>query len=309
MLSELSDRIWNNANFHNSLAALTQAWLQQELDLPKTAEISTLQLMKCVQAATILSTSEEPKRQRAAYSIAACAYDLSADKLPGLAGALRVVLSRMGNFPALGTTLNVRDFSHLPTRVAISEAHRSRANEVQLGDKSLLLTDFQRDLWKNLVQKRNTAISAPTSAGKSFVLQSYLRYRARTSSFSQACYIVPSRALIAQVTDSITQWRLEDKLSELNVINVPLTREMGIPEPTIFVLTQERLQALMGAHPQFSPEIVICDEAQGVQEGSRGVLLQNVVEDLLSRNPRAQLIFAGPNIRNLYVFSELFDLK
>jgi superfamily II DNA/RNA helicase len=309
MLSLLSDRIWKNPDFHASLAAITQAWLQKELKLPQTVELSASQILRCVQAATILSASEDPPKQRAAYSIAACAYDLGVYDFPGLAGSLRVVLSRLGNFPALSTAKDVYDFSRLPTRVALSEAHRSQANEILLDGKTLVLTDFQRKLWEHLIQRRNIAISAPTSAGKSFVLQAYLRHLAREQSIVQACYIVPSRALIAQVTDTITEWRVEDQLGNLSVLNVPLTREMELPRPAIFVLTQERLQALMGAHPKFSPETIICDEAQTVQEGSRGVLLQNVIDDLLSRNPKAQLIFAGPNIRNLSVFADLFGLK
>jgi superfamily II RNA helicase len=43
-----------------------------------------------------------------------------------------------------------------------------------------VLTDFQHELWTRLRDRRRVAIAAPTSAGKSFVLQSFL-----TSLFDQ----------------------------------------------------------------------------------------------------------------------------
>jgi hypothetical protein len=299
MTEELAARIWDNAVFQEKLAELNTEWLQRELHMVRTSEASDADLVRCAQAAAILSMSGDPTRQRAAYSIAACGNDLRGGDLPGLAGILRIVLTRMGNFPAVGTSDSVERFHRLPTRVAVSEEIRREANTVQIGSLSLVLTDFQRRLWDILTDGRNVAISAPTSAGKSFVLQAYLRRLARDKKLTTACYLVPSRALIAQVTDAVTTWRREDGLQDVSIVNIPLTEGIVLPDRAVYVLTQERLQAIIGAHPKFAPEVVICDEAQGVQDGTRGVLLQNVVDALLSRNPATQVIFAGPNIRNL----------
>src|SRR5258708_7454469 len=256
----------------------------------------------------MIAVSDDPVRQRAAYSIAACANDLRGSDLPGLAGALRVVLTRMGNFPAMGTDEAVNSFHRLPTRVAVAEEARRTSNEVDAGGITLTLTDFQRQLWSVLVQAQSVAISAPTSAGKSFVLQAYLRKLARENRLTSACYLVPSRALIAQVTDSISKWRLEDRLREISIINVPLTEGAELRDRTIYILTQERAQAIIGTHPKFAPDIVICDEAQNIQDGSRGMLLHNVVDTLKFRNHDTQLAFSGPIIKNLSAFNEIFNL-
>jgi hypothetical protein len=214
----------------------------------------------------------------------------------------------MGNFPAIGTAEAVNNFRRLPTRIAVSEEARRTSNEVDAGGLTLTLTDFQRELWNVLVEGKNVAISAPTSAGKSFVLQAYLRKLAREKRLSTACYLVPSRALIGQVTDSISKWRAEDHLNEISIINVPLTEGVELPARAIYILTQERAQAIIGTHLNFAPDIIICDEAQTVQDGSRGMLLHNVVDTLKSRNHSAQLVFAGPNIGNLSAFKEIFNL-
>lgn len=232
----------------------------------------------------------------------------SNNDLVRIAGALRVVLTRMGNFPAIKTVSSVDDFHRLPTRVALSEEARRGHNEVDAAGITLTLTDFQKQLWDMITGGRSAAISAPTSAGKSFVLQAYLRNLARRKQLASACYLVPSRALIGEVTDSISRWRKEDGLRELSIINVPLTETAQLPDQTIYILTQERAQAILSTHPDFSPKVIVCDEAQSIQDGARGMLLHNVIESLIARCPSAQLIFAGPNIANLSAFEETFHL-
>jgi superfamily II DNA or RNA helicase len=308
-MEQLIHRVWENPKFHDQLAIVSTAWLQRELDVSQTASLTDAELVQCVQAAAILSGSTKPAHRRAAFSVAACAADLGREHLPGLDGALRIVLSRMGNFPAIQTAATVDQFSRLPMPVALSEELRRERNRVVIGDTEFELTDFQRRLWKVLSRGDNVAVSAPTSAGKSFVLQAYLRARARAQSITSACYIVPSRALIAQVGDAIAGWRRDEGLNELALVTIPLGVDTKLRTPAIYVLTQERLQATLTAHPEFVADLIICDEAQNVEEGARGVLLQNVVDQLLARNSQSQTVFAGPNIKNLSAFGSIFDVK
>jgi hypothetical protein len=175
MSEELADRVWRASEFLDSFSHLSRAWLQRELTMEASVTISDLDIVRCVQAAAILAVSDDPARQRVAYGIAACAHDLRGPDLPGLAGAFRVILTRMGNFPAIGTAELVDSFHRLPTRTAVAEEARRTSNEVDAGGITLTLTDFQRHLWGILVEGKSVAISAPTSAGKSFVLQAYRR--------------------------------------------------------------------------------------------------------------------------------------
>ncbi|MBR0804568.1 hypothetical protein AB7M63_007910 [Bradyrhizobium japonicum] len=309
MNEELADRIWKSDEFWKQFSNISNAWLQRELSISATANASDEEIARCVQAAVILSADRDSERQRAAYSIAACTNDLKGSELPGLAGALRVVLTRMGNFPAIGTAESVNHFHRLPTRVAISEEARRLNNEVDAAGVAITLTDFQKQLWDVLVSSQSVAISAPTSAGKSFVLQAHLRRLARSKQLTAACYIVPSRALIAEVTESISRWRKDDGLGDISIINVPLTETTKLPSPAIYILTQERAQAILSTHADFSPAVIISDEAQSIQDGARGILLHNVIDALISRRPSAQLIFAGPNIGNPSAFRDIFRLE
>lgn len=324
MIEELVARIWSNPAFHSDYRDLTATWLRRELGVgtdpssdraltgatsEEGEKFSDALLVRCAQSATILSSSPDPEQLRVAYSAAACAADLGRDRLPGLDGALRIVLGRMGNFPAIATSEFVSGFGRLPMSAALAEELRRTDNRVSVGDWNSELTDFQMELWKLLQAGENVAISAPTSAGKSYVLQAFLRARARAQKITSAVYLVPSRALIAQVGDAIAEWRKLDGHQQLSLVTIPIPAEVPLREPAIYVLTQERMQAILRTHPSFKADLVICDEAQGVDDGARGVLLQNVVDDLLGRHPQTQAIFAGPNIRNLHAFGSIFDIK
>lgn len=136
--------------FHQQRGALSTAWLQRELGIDRSSYPSDAELIQCAQAAAILAESDDPERLRAAFSAAACAADLGRDRLPGLDGALRIVLTRMGNFPAIQTSPMVEGFTRLPIQLALSEEMRRDRNRVTLGDIPIELTDFQRVLWSVL---------------------------------------------------------------------------------------------------------------------------------------------------------------
>lgn len=309
MMEVLAQRVWETPRLHEGVQDLAQHWLQYELQVEGAEDIDEEEFIKLLQAAAILAASPDERHQRAAYDIATYGHDLGRAAYPGVAGLLRVILTRLGNFPALSTSNEVSTFWALPTSLAIEEEARRRGNQLSLGEIKLALTDFQTRLWKALNEGSNVVISGPTSAGKSFILQTFLRQRAGSDRLRHACYLVPSRALISQVTDDIVAWRNADGMTDLLVSNVPISKEANLPDKAIFVLTQERLQVLLGAHPAFSPEIIIVDEAQNVQDGSRGVLLSSVVDALLVNRPDAQTIFAGPNLKNGEAFGDMFGLS
>lgn len=308
MIDELANRVWANPRLAEWHGELKSAWLHKVLGIDHHLAWSDDQVGRCVQAAAILAATNEPDKQRVAYAIAACALDLFESSFPGLPGLLRVVLSRTGNFPAMGVAKSVDSFAGLSDRAILSEERRRFDNEITVGANRLTLTDFQRALWDHLVGRKSVAISAPTSAGKSFVLQTYLRHQVGNQELSRACYLVPTRALIGQVTDSIAEWRLADRRTDVSIVNVPVPSDIPLPDRGIFVLTQERAHAILNSHVDFRPDLIICDEAQTIEEGSRGVLLHTVIDRLLERNINSQLIFAGPNISNLDIFKRTFNL-
>jgi superfamily II DNA/RNA helicase len=140
-------------------------------------------------------------------------------------------------------------------------------------------------------------------------LQNYL-----VSVFSESkpltiVYLVPTRALIAQVAlDLGAFFQDAGARTTPDIVTIPPDSDATLPEQAIYVMTQERVQLTLASHREFAAGIVVVDEAQSISDGARGVLLQWVLDDLLSRNSKAQVLFASPNVRNLNVFSHLFAL-
>ncbi|MDB4877624.1 MAG: box helicase protein [Gemmatimonadetes bacterium] len=73
----------------------------------------------------------------------------------------------------------------------------------------------------------------------------------------------------------------------------------------VFVFTQERFHLLQSEAPaEFTPDIVVVDEAQKVGDGARGVLLQDVLDAVIRRSPRVRVIFASPMTSNAELLLE-----
>ena len=309
MISELSNRVWANPKFHEAAHRTETAWLQHELGVETEIDISESEANKLIRAAAILACSDEQPHREAAFRTATCLYDLFAKSSLPLDQALRVILARLGNFPSLQTRENVKTaLPLLPLSLAAEEISAADANSVQRREDTLHFTNFQHDLWSTLAAKSRVAFSAPTSAGKSFVLQNYLVSLFDDDQKTAVAYIVPTRALITQVATDLADFFRAAKAPVPDIITVPIDAETKLSERSIYVMTQERLQLSLISHPDFQVSVIVVDEAQSIGDTSRGVLLQSVLDDLLRRNPKSQILFASPNIRNLDVFSRLFGL-
>ncbi|QXH95911.1 DEAD/DEAH box helicase [Pseudomonas ogarae] len=306
-MQELIDKVWQNQNFHIVAKKIEIEWLRNDIKLGITDYIEIQDVKKAFQAAAILACSDNPIHRRSAFRVATSAYDLFGSKHLPLEQALRVVLTRLDNFPSTLTRNQVSEAAKFfPISLASEEAHALEHRKLNVGAKTYHLTKFQHSLWHILSTGGRVAVAAPTSAGKSFVLQSFL-LSLFTEKSPLVIYIVPTRALITQVAEDLSKQFLNiEEKARPEIITIPTDSEETIPEKTIFVMTQERVQILLISHKRIKADTIIIDEAHSISDGSRGVLLQSVTDDLLQRNPSAQLLFASPLIRNLDVFGRLF---
>lgn len=272
------------------------------------------EIQRAVRAAAILACSDNEAHRRAAYRIVTSAYELQgASELP-LDQAVRVVLARLGNFPALLTRSQINNArADLPTPLLAEEIFASDERTVKFGDEAAILTDLQYDIWARLRRGDRMAIAAPTSAGKSFVLQRYLASLLLESEARSVIYLVPTRALISQVSSDfhaqLTRLNTFPGDSGVAIVTVPLDATRQLPGRAIYVLTQERAQATLSAHPELLPDVIVADEAQGISDGSRGVRLLGVLEEVIRRKPGVQVIFASPGVKNLQVFGRMLNLE
>lgn len=306
MIQDLANKVWANPRFHRAAKAVEKNWLRTELALNDQLAISDRAAARAISAAAILACSNKLEHRIAALRLSTYVFETAQSSDLPLDAALRIVLTRLGNFPSLQTRSSVQNaLPVLPWVFAAEELAAIDQRSVKVGDRTEVLTDFQHSLWRDLRSKNSVAFSAPTSGGKSFVLELYLAslFDAQTRS---VVYLVPSRALINQVTAELNSlFRNHERIAP-EIVSVPLRAEVEAPHRAIYVMTQERMHLSLQSHPEFSADVIVVDEAQSISEGARGILLQTVIEELLTRNPNSQILFASPTTRNLDAFGRLF---
>jgi hypothetical protein len=190
--------------------------------------------------------------------------------------------------------------SRLGTLSRIEWTRRSIENSIVLADDSIIQTNrFQRRFWQAVKNNKWTSTSAPTSAGKSFIVLEALGDLFRRRENCTAIYVVPTRALIHQVETDFRSLRAKRDLNDVSVSSIPLAALLRPQGKNFFVFTQERLHLFLSAF-ETTPHIdaIIIDEAQKVGDGARGVLLQDVIERVTTTDPDLQIIFASPQTRN-----------
>ncbi|MCZ0961818.1 DEAD/DEAH box helicase [Paracoccus benzoatiresistens] len=300
MIEELANRIWSHPKFHEETSALRRLVFTSLFGFVGAKdgfEDHSRIIQRLTQSAIALASSERREYRRRSYEIATNIAEFAAHDLPGSTYALLLALGRLGNFPALDFAKRRYSISEhaLPQQMVAESVIRRSQNSVKIADNSISLTDFQLELWNKLNSGKTIGVSAPTSAGKSFVLQSFTRRLFEDDRIRYAAIIVPSRALITQVSEDASAWVKTSPL-QVELLTTPVHPESALPIRALFVVTQERLQLLLAAHPFLKLQLLVIDEAQNLGDGPRGVLLSSVVEECLRRDEDCQMIFAGPNL-------------
>lgn len=316
MIAELCSRIWSKEQFHKERMQLMIEGLRYSLTGEPSGDYFEI-LPRLLQCATHFSLSTDTKYHRSAYQIAVNAWKIHNSRsskseldTQAVAAAISLILTRLGNFPAetfLKQQLNNDNITTYPASLWLEQEFHRDENTVSVGeDKAIILTDFQRQLWKALERHRVVVVTAPTSAGKSFALQHFLAAIYAQGNLRKAVYIVPTRALISEILEDMERLIWHDLKLDVQLSEVPYPPEAN--ERVLFVLTQERLQILLDQTKQ-EIEFVVVDEAQGITDGSRGIILQSVVERVRERNPNVNLLFGSPFTLNPEVFAHTFGIS
>lgn len=280
--------------------------------LAETDSILDEEIRQLVGYASMLSTSTEVLDRAHSYEIATRLIELQGSNNASLVAVADIVLSRIGNFPGRGL-LRKRYSENLvpyaPCRLWLERATREIENSVtHFEGKDIALTDFQYKLFDALDRYPSVSVSAPTSAGKSFVMGLDLVRRLKRGEPACIVYLVPTRALIREVASKLREHLRNADLPAIPVRSVPfpIDKEKA-PQGAVYVLTQERLMSLLHS-PHGNPWIttLVVDEAQGVQDGSRGIILQSAIESALRFFPSLEIYFASPLIKNPEYLLSLF---
>ncbi len=223
-----------------------------------------------------------------------------------IAMAARDLFHEIGNHPGAD---RLRNQLKLPTGNLITFVRNSllaAINRVSFAECDYELTDFQYRVWSQIPHNTATAISAPTSAGKSFVVLEHLAQQTTASDSFNAVFIAPTRALLGEVHNKISH-RLDRYSDSIRISAIP-TLDPDKKPKQIFILTQERLQVLLSVWD--SPfDLVIVDEAQAIGDDTRGMILQDCLEVIQSRSEKTKFLFLAPGATGFETFAQSANIQ
>lgn len=236
------------------------------------------------------------------------------DALRVVQGVIESELATVGQRDAAGVLLE-RMGNRLGVRLALARDRLSRApmdsapgalkadviqRELELAipvtsGQVVAANPFQKQFWDAVESSDWVSVSAPTSAGKSYIVRRWIEERSVKASQFVCVYLVPTRALIEEVQEGLIS---DEAFFGMGIHSMPWDATIGQQAKEIFVLTQERFHILQQQRPDIVPDVIFVDEAQKFGDDERGVLLQRVVDQAARRSPGVQMIFASPLAEN-----------
>ncbi len=172
----------------------------------------------------------------------------------------------------------------LPTGAAIAyESHRPES----LSESGVVFNRLQAEVYRRLYSGQNVILSAPTSFGKSYVVEALVASR----KWKNIIVIVPTIALIDEV-----RRRLARYANEYTLVTHPTQL---LSERNLVVATQERLTDL--DLTSIRVDLFILDEFYKLNEQSRDSSRRDILNGILGDLYRsgAQFYLTGPNIDGL----------
>lgn len=216
------------------------------------------------------------------------------------------VMTKLGNFPSLGLIMkkdNIRCYDTI--EVLLDKQIKEIYQRVPGSEK--IFTDAQYKLFEAIKDSNHFSFSGPTSFGKSFIMDSFIKYIINERyGVDNIIVLVPTRALINQVSK-----RLKSEINHKNykIMTHPVVPTMYKEENIryIFVFTPERMIAYLADKDNPPISYLFVDEAQKIiaKRDSRAPLYYQAIS--MAERKSIKLFFASPNITNSEIFLKLFD--
>ena len=146
--------------------------------------------------------------------------------------------------------------------------------------------------------------SGPTSMGKSFVVQTFIKQQIERGSTENYAILVPTKALINEVRSNLFD-SLQNELTEKDYRIVSAIGEIYLQQEHnfIFIMTPERMHHLLIERPDIRIDFVFVDEAHKMSErGGRASYYCKVIPQLRNLAKTPTVVFASPNIPNPEIY-------
>jgi hypothetical protein len=277
-------------------------------------------LMEILPVLNELSLKKDETSQKQLIAITALLWHYRNVEWDGLRNHLILFLSRAGFGPS--SIMLDKEYSHsehtysfstsIINQYAVSIAQAR--NDVYVAGQQFLLTDFQKELWEILDKGPLVGISAPTSAGKSFLIL-LKAIKLLMEKPGTIVYIVPTLSLVNQVMEDFR--KMLDRF-ELNEYSLETTlNPSNYSSESVYILTQEKAIAAFSQNeiPFKDVRLLVVDEIQNVErvashDEMRAKVLYDLMVEFRNTVNLDHVIVSGPRIIKIDELSEsIFGIK
>lgn len=302
----LEEVVFGSQKFRDALEAARELMVRSEFTAVEwDKEPPTIDWGFALLYASAITSAQSERAQSAVLRIATACI-LASDAEDAHKAAAAALLERCGNHMAVELAesrnrLPSEGWRCLPVALRL-EVIRSRIDySVRLsGERLLAVNPFQSKFWEAVRANGWLSVSAPTSAGKSRIIREYFLENTRQADPFTLVYLVPTRALIEEVSRDLRR----ELPSDVGVFTMPWDPDLEESSKTVLVVTQERLHLVLELIPSLRVNLLFVDEAQSLANDARGILLQYAIERTIRRSPKAQVLFASPLTSNPELFVE-----
>ncbi len=175
--------------------------------------------------------------------------------------------------------------------------------EIYIGSQKFLVTGFQKNVWDKLSKLKLLGISAPTSAGKSFIIL-LKAIETILNREGNIIYIVPTLSLVAQVSADFNQ-----QLKNFNIKNYRVATTYSSSDLIgyrIYVMTQEKAISAFSQsdQPYQNVRMLVVDEIQNIEKvanenDQRAKTLYDTLMEFRHTCEPDLTIISGPRVEGL----------
>ena len=177
-------------------------------------------------------------------------------------------------------------------------------NEIMVANQKYLLTDYQKQIWDSMDNDKVLGISAPTSAGKSFVILLKLVDRLINDNID-IVYIVPTLSLLNQVTEDFNRELKKVGVTDYWISNSFDDQQLS-NKKNIYIMTQEKaIAAFSDTEKAFTKRLIlVADEIQNIEriredKDQRAKILYDTLIEFRYKDNVEQIIISGPRIEEI----------
>jgi superfamily II RNA helicase len=166
-------------------------------------------------------------------------------------------------------------------------------------DDSISLDPWQQQAVKLLFDGESVIIDAPTTAGKTRIVETYFRERINEPNF-RAAYTTPVKSL---TNDKLSEFRKMFGSENVGISTGDIKENLNAP---IVVATLESYRnSLLGTEPDLGRNLVVFDEYHFMQDNSRGSAWE---ESIILSPPDCQLLMLSASVKNAEDFGSWLEV-